>query len=61
MQEKKKHSAYSHNNLSHILSLSEEDIRDQDDDDEEPEDYFISDGKRIQKIRKHRKWEGEED
>ena len=61
MREKKKHSAYSHNNLSHIPSLSEEDIRDQEDADEEPEDYFISDGKRIQKIRRHRKSEGEED
>ncbi len=61
MPEKKKYSTYTHDKPLGMTLSTEDDIEGQDDYYEEPEDYFISDGKKIQKIKRRNKREKEED
>ncbi len=61
MPEKKKNSTTTHDDILDSIPLTEADITDQDDDYEEPEDYVVSDGKNIQKIKRHNKRGREED
>jgi hypothetical protein len=61
MPEKRKNSTTTHKIVSNRTSSTEDNIIDQDDDYEEPEDYVVSDGKNIQKIKKHHKRGREED